>query len=154
MSEHRATISWKKETDSFGYKDYNREHRWEFPKSDIVVRASAAPKYLGRTDAVDPEEALVASISSCHMLTFLAICARRGIVVESYVDAAIGFMEPNEQRRLAVTRVVLKPAITFAAGHEPDADTVAEIHHESHEHCFIANSVKTIVTVEAPEVSR
>jgi organic hydroperoxide reductase OsmC/OhrA len=151
MSEHRATIAWQKETDSFRYDDYNREHRWEFPKSRVVVRATAAPKYRGKPDAVDPEEALVASISSCHMLTFLAICARRGIVVESYVDEAIGFMTPNEHRRLAITRVVLKPRIVFAAGHEPDAATLAELHHESHEQCFIANSVKTEITVDAPD---
>lgn len=83
------------------------------------------------------------------MLTFLAICARKGIVVERYDDDAVGWLEPNEERRLAVTRVVLKPSIVFADGHRPDAATLAHIHHESHEHCFIANSVKTTVTVDA-----
>ena len=151
MSEHRATISWQKETESFRYQDYNREHRWEFPKSNIVVRATAAPKYGGKPDAVDPEEALVASISSCHMLTFLALCAHRGFVVERYLDEAVGVMEFNEMRKLAVTRVVLKPRIAFAPGHEPDAATLADIHHEAHQQCFIANSVKTNITVEAPD---
>lgn len=148
MSEHRARIAWRRETDSFRYEDYNREHTWTFPKGGVVVGASAAPKYRGNPEAVDPEEALVASISSCHMLTFLAICARRGIVVESYLDDAVGWMEPNEQRKLAVTRVVLKPSVTFAPGQEPDARTLAAIHEESHTQCFIANSVKTTITVD------
>ena len=149
MSEHRAHIAWTKESESFKYDEYNRGHAWTFPKSGIVVKATAAPKYRGRPDAVDPEEALVASISSCHMLTFLAICARRGLVVERYEDDATGWMEPNEQRRLAITRVVLKPSVTFAQGQRPDANTLAQIHEESHEHCFIANSVKTAITVDA-----
>jgi len=156
VSEHRAHIVWAKQTDSFRYEDYNREHTWSFPKSGIAVNASAAPKYRGRPEAVDPEEALVAAISSRHMLTFLALCARRGIVVERYDDDALGWMEPNEQRRLAITRVVLKPSITFAAGHRPDAATLSQIHDQSHHQCFIANSVKTAITVEgsAQEIAR
>jgi organic hydroperoxide reductase OsmC/OhrA len=149
VSEHRAHIAWAKESESFSYDEYNRGHAWTFPKSGIVVKATAAPKYRGRPDAVDPEDALVASISSCHMLTFLAICARRGLVVERYEDDATGWMEPNEQRRLAITHVVLKPSVTFAEGQRPDANTLAHIHEESHEHCFIANSVKTAITVDA-----
>jgi organic hydroperoxide reductase OsmC/OhrA len=149
VSEHRARITWSKETESFRYQDYNRDHKWEFPKSGVAVAASAAPRYRGSPGRVDPEEALVAAISSCHMLTFLAICARRGIVVERYQDDAVGWLEPNDDKRLAVTRVVLKPAVVFAAGHRPDADTLARIHHDSHGECFIANSVKTAITVDA-----
>ncbi len=156
MSEHHARLVWQKQTDSFKYEDYNREHDWEFPKGGMVVHASAAPKYRGRPEFVDPEEALVAAISSCHLLTFLSICARRGVVVERYQDDAVGVMEPNAQRRLAVTRVVLKPVVTFASGHELDPDVLAEIHHQSHEECFIANSVKTEITVDtsAQEAAR
>ena len=156
MSEHRARLVWQKQTDSFKYEDYNREHDWEFPKGGVVVRASAAPKYRGRPEFVDPEEALVAAISSCHLLTFLSICARRGVVVERYQDDAVGVMEPNAERQLAVTRVVLKPVVTFASGHELDAGVLAEIHHQSHEECFIANSVKTEITVDtsAQEAAR
>lgn len=121
-----------------------------------MVKATAAPKYRGRPEAVDPEEALVASLASCHMLTFLALCARRNIVVEGYRDDAIGWLEPNGERRLALTRVTLKPAVTFANGQRPDDATLAQLHHESHEQCFIANSVKTVITVEgsAEEVAR
>jgi organic hydroperoxide reductase OsmC/OhrA len=149
VSEHRAHIVWSKATESFGYEEYNRDHTWEFPKSSRIVEASAAPKYRGSLERVDPEEALVAAISSCHMLTFLAVCARRGIVVERYDDDAIGWLEPNERKRLAITRVVLKPNVTFAPGHRPDDATLDEIHEKSHEGCFIANSVKTTITVEA-----
>lgn len=156
MSEHRASIIWTKQTESFRYEDYNREHTWTFPKSGIVVQATAAPKYRGKPESVDPEEALVAAISSCHMLTFLALCARKGVVVERYEDEAVGWLEPNEERRLAITRVVIKPSITFAAGHQPDAEALAKLHEEAHEHCFIANSVRTAITVEgsAQEVAR
>lgn len=156
MSEHRASIAWQKQTDSFRYEDYNREHDWTFPKSGTVVKATAAPKYRGKPGAVDPEEALVASIASCHMLTFLALCARRHIGVEGYRDDATGWLEPNGERRLAITRVSLKPVVTFAAGQRPDEETLAKIHEESHEQCFIANSVKTVITVEgsAEEVVR
>ena len=156
MSEHRAHIVWENESDSLRYEDYRREHTWTFPKSGIVVEATAAPKYRGIPGAVDPEEALVAAISSCHMLTFLALCARRNLVVRRYDDDAIGWLAPNEQKRLAITRVTLKPKVVFAAGHQPDAETLAKIHEESHEHCFIANSVRTAITVDgtAEEVAR
>jgi organic hydroperoxide reductase OsmC/OhrA len=156
VSEHRAHIVWENETDSLRYEDYRREHSWTFPKSGIVVKATAAPKYRGKPEAVDPEEALVAAISSCHMLTFLAICAKRNVVVQRYDDEAVGWLEPNEQKRLAIARVVLKPKVIFCAGHRPDAETLAKIHQESHEHCFIANSVRTAITVDgsAEEVTR
>jgi organic hydroperoxide reductase OsmC/OhrA len=156
VSEHRAHIVWENETDSLRYEDYRREHAWTFPKSGIVVQATAAPKYRGRLEAVDPEEALVAAISSCHMLTFLAICARRNVVVRRYDDEAVGWLAPNEHKRLAITRVTLKPKVVFAAGQQPDAETLAKIHEESHQQCFIANSVHTAITVDgsAAEVAR
>jgi len=149
MSEHRALIAWTRTTDSFGYKDYKREHTWTF-KNGAVVQASAAPRYLGSADCIDPEEAFVASVSSCHMLTFLALCARRGIVVDRYTDDAVGTLAPNQNKKLAVTRVVLRPRIEFAPGHTPDEATLKQIHEESHHECFIANSVLTTITVEAP----
>jgi organic hydroperoxide reductase OsmC/OhrA len=149
VSEHRARVVWVKETESFDYQDYNRGHSWTFPKGGATVRASAAPKFRGTPDAIDPEEALVAALSSCHMLTFLAICSRRGIVVERYDDDAVGWLEPNEDRKLALTRVVLRPRVGFAADTEPAPEVVAEIHEQSHKECFIANSVRTRVTVEA-----
>jgi organic hydroperoxide reductase OsmC/OhrA len=150
MSEHHARIHWVKETESFDYKVYNREHTWTFPKNGAVVHAAAAPKFLGSPECVDPEEALVAALSSCHMLTFLAVCARKGIVVERYDDGAVGFLEPNENKKLAITRTILRPRIAFAPGHRPTPEALAELHEKAHRECFIANSVKTAITVEEP----
>lgn len=147
MSEHHASIVWKRTSADFAYDLYNRAHEVTFKGGAIVLPASSAPAFRGDADRVDPEEAFVASLSSCHMLTFLAICARKRITVESYEDDATGWLEKGESGRLWMTRVVLKPRIQFAHGVELDAEALAEIHHKSHEECFIANSVKTSVTV-------
>ncbi|HEX5132552.1 MAG TPA: OsmC family protein [Candidatus Krumholzibacteria bacterium] len=151
MTEHRARIHWVKESASFDYKEYNREHTWTF-KNGTVVHAAAAPRFLGSEECVDPEEAFVASIASCHMLTFLALCSRKNIVVEKYDDDAVGVLEPNENKKLAITRVVLRPRITFAPGHQPSSAELQHVHDRAHEECFIANSVLTRVTVEEPAV--
>ena len=148
MSQHKVTVSWRRETADFSYMTYNRDHRWTF-EGGSVVEASAAPAYKGSPDHVDPEEAFVASLSSCHMLTFLALCTKKRLVVDRYVDNAEGTMEKGADGRLAVTRVVLRPEITFGEG-PPSADVLDELHHDAHEQCFIANSVKTDVAVEAP----
>lgn len=145
MSAHHATVVWRKTTDSFGYDDYNREHEWRFD-DHTVVRASAAPDYFGNGESVDPEAAFVASLSSCHMLTFLALCARKRIVVESYEDAAVGHLDKNAQGKLAVTRVELHPRIEFAE-RQLDADELQALHERAHHECFIANSVTTEVVV-------
>ena len=152
MSEHRARIQWTKATASFDPKEYNREHTWTF-KNGTVVHASAAPKYRGSPECVDPEEALVGSLSGCHMLTFLAVCAREGVVVEKYDDEAVGYLEPNEQKKFAITRVVLRPKITFAPGQQPAPEKLAELHARAHSNCFVANSVLTTVTIEEPVTS-
>ncbi len=110
------------------------------------MHASAAPKYLGDPALVDPEEAFVASLSSCHMLTFLALASRDGFVVDDYEDHAVGFMERNAQKRVAITRVVLSPKITWG-GEPPSSTKLEELHENAHKHCFIANSVTTKVEV-------
>jgi organic hydroperoxide reductase OsmC/OhrA len=145
MSEHRVTINWNRESENFDYPAYNRSHTWTF-ENGIEVPASAAVQFLGDLDRVDPEEAFVAAISSCHMLTFLAICARRRITVNGYSDSAVGTMEKNEQGKLAITRVRLCPDIIYD-GRPPDADRVRKIHHLSHEECFIANSVTSEIVL-------
>jgi organic hydroperoxide reductase OsmC/OhrA len=145
MSEHLATISWDRQSEGFSYPEYNRDHDWSFP-GDIVVSASAAPRYLGSPGRVDPEQAFVAAVASCHMLTFLAICARKGLVVDRYRDAAVGYLEKNRAGRLAITHVELCPDITFRDG-APDAEVLARLHHQAHEQCFIANSIRTEVSV-------
>ncbi len=146
MSEHRVRVDWQRGDVEFSYDRYSRSHSWSF-EGGIDVPASAAPAYLGDASRVDPEEAFVASLSSCHMLTFLALTARKRLVVDHYRDDAVGFMEKNEEGRLAVTRVELRPRIEFA-GEPPSEDVPARLHEQAHEHCFIANSVRTRVTVE------
>jgi len=146
MSSHHAKITWTKETESFHYKEYNRDHTWEFPNGH-TVRASAAPRFLGNEECVDPEEAFVASLSACHMLTFLAICAREDMVVERYEDDAVGYLGVRD-RRLVMARVILRPRVTFAAGSEPTPDVLDNLHERSHHDCFLASSVTTEITVE------
>ncbi len=148
MSEHHCKVEWSRGDRDYTYDTYSRDHAWHFPGGS-AVDASAAPDFLGNADRVDPEEALVASLSSCHMLTFLALAARRRYVVESYVDDAVGTMEKNEEGRLAVTRVVLRPRIEWGGEKRPDAEAIEKLHHKAHEQCFIANSVKTEITVES-----
>ena len=148
MSEHIAEIIWTRQTESFAYKDYDRTHLWRFDNG-IEVQAAAAPAFLGDPACIDPEEAFVASVSSCHMLTFLAIAARKRLVVDAYQDAAVGHMEKNSEGRLAISRIDLSPKITFADGVSVGAKTLEEMHHLSHQECFIANSVKTDVVVHS-----
>jgi len=147
MSEHRATVSWQRGDAPFTYEAYPRDHVWRFA-GRVEVPASSAPAYRGNPDRVDPEAALVAALSSCHMLTFLAIAARKRWTIESYADEAVGVLEKNESGQLAVTRVALHPKIVFGDGKVPSAEELEGLHHAAHENCFIANSVKTVVTVE------
>jgi organic hydroperoxide reductase OsmC/OhrA len=148
MSEHVAEIVWKRTTESFAYDHYNRAHDWRFD-GGVVVPGSAAPGYKGDLDRVDPEEAFVAALSSCHMLTFLAIAAKKKLTVDAYEDRAVGRMEKNANGKLAVTSVDLRPRVTFAPGVEVDAATLKKMHHDAHENCFIAQSVKTLVIVHS-----
>ena len=148
MSEHVAEIRWSRATESFAYDHYNRAHDWMFD-AGFTVPASASPQYRGDRDRVDPEEAFVAALSSCHLLTFLAICAKKRLVVDAYEDRAVGRMDKNAQGKLAVTSVDLHPKVRFAPGTEVDAAALKKLHHDAHEACFIANSVKTLVIVHA-----
>jgi organic hydroperoxide reductase OsmC/OhrA len=147
MSEYRVTVQWKRESADFTYKTYNRNHVWRFG-ARTVIEASSAPEYLGDGERIDPEEALVASLSSCHMLTFLAVAARKRLTVESYDDDAVGHMTKNDKGKLWVSQVTLRPRIRFAPEATVTRAQLDEMHHLSHEECFIANSVKTEVIVE------
>lgn len=144
MSEHVVDVVWNRGGRDFTYQSYSRDHEWRFQGS--TVAASAAPGYRGNPDLVDPEEAFVAAISSCHMLTFLALCTKEHLVVDSYEDHAVGTVEKDAEGRMAVTRVVLSPRIKFE-GDAPDTALMDKLHHMSHEMCFIANSVKTAIEV-------
>ena len=147
MSEHKATIDWKRETPDFAYQTYNRDHDWSFD-AGVTVRASAAPAYLGGESCVDPEEAFVASLTSCHMLTFLAVAARRKYVVDAYHDEAVGVLEKDAGGRPAITRVTLMPQVSFGGEKTPDPEELRQLHDQAHHACFIANSVKTEIVVE------
>ena len=149
MAEHKARVVWERGEREFTYGSYSRDHKWAF-EGGIEVAASAAPEFLGSAERVDPEEAFVASLSSCHMLTFLAIAAKRRFVVDSYDDEAVGFLEKNDGGKLAMTRVILRPNVDFGGEKRPSDEQITEMHHRSHDQCFIASSVKTQVIVEAP----
>jgi len=146
MSEHKVELFWSRGGKSFTYETYPRGHHWRF-NGGTEVDASSAPEYLGDAALPNPEEALVAAISSCHMLTFLAIAARKRLTVDSYEDAAVGHMEKNADGLVAITRCELRPRIVFSGPNRPSAEEIAKLHQSAHHHCFIANSVKTEVTV-------
>jgi organic hydroperoxide reductase OsmC/OhrA len=146
MSEHRAGVCWKRTSVDFSYENYNRAHDVLFKDGAVILPSSSAPAFRGDADRVDPEEAFVSALSSCHMLSLLAICARKRITVDSYQDDAVGFLEKGANGKLQITRAILRPAIRFAA--PLDRKTLTEIHHLAHSECFIANSVTTDVTVE------
>jgi organic hydroperoxide reductase OsmC/OhrA len=147
MSEHRVTIDWKRETPGFAYESYNRDHVWHFD-GGIVVRASAAPAYKGSETCVDPEEAFVASLSSCHMLTFLAIACKKRLTVDSYRDQAVGILDQDSAANMAITKVTLRPEVKFSGEKQPTPEELRQLHERAHHACFIANSVKTDVVVE------
>jgi organic hydroperoxide reductase OsmC/OhrA len=152
MSEHRVTVAWERGDVEFTYQTYRRDHTWSF-EGGITVDASAAPVYKGNPDLVDPEEAFVASLSSCHLLTFLALATKKRFVVDRYTDRAVGHVEKAEGGRLAVTRVELRPEIRFSGDTQPTADELAALHERAHAMCFIANSVKSEVTIKEAVVT-
>jgi organic hydroperoxide reductase OsmC/OhrA len=147
MSKHTSSLRWNRGDKPFTYEGYSRDHEWIFDGGQRLT-GSAAQAFLGSQDGVDPEEALVVALSSCHMLTLLAIAAKKGWVVDRYEDDAEGTLAKNAEGKLAITHVILRPRIVFAEGTVLDADTLHYLHHQAHEHCFIANSVKTEVSVE------
>ena len=151
MSNHKATIRWQRTSDEFLKGRYSREHTWEFD-GGAVVQASPSPAVVpapfSNAAHVDPEEAFVASLSSCHMLTFLYLAGRKGFQVDSYADEAVGVITKNERKVPWVSTVTLNPRIVFSGAKLPTRAEQEHLHHESHEQCFIANSVKTEVVVE------
>ena len=151
--EYQATIVWQRR-DGEKYIDnrYSRSHEWRFDGGATVAASSSplvVPVPLSNAAAVDPEEAFVASLSSCHMLFFLFHAAKQGFVVERYEDQAIGTMGKNAKGAMAMVTVVLRPAVSWSGDKRPSAEEVRAMHEQSHHDCYIANSVTTEVTVEA-----
>lgn len=158
MSSHRygARVEWQRDDAAFTDNRYSRQHRWRFD-GGIDVVASASPQIvplpLSTAEAVDPEEAFVAALSSCHMLWFLSIAAARGYIVERYEDDAEGVLEPNAEGRLAMTRVTLRPQVAFEQRARPSSIEHDNLHHEAHRQCFLATSVTSVVTCHATDVT-
>jgi organic hydroperoxide reductase OsmC/OhrA len=150
MAEHKAPIQWRRTSPDFLRGKYSREHTWSFD-GGLTVPASSAPSVVpapySNPAAVDPEEAFVASVSSCHMLSFLYIAYNQGFEIESYTDEAVGHMAKNEKGVPWVSKVVLNPKIVFSGQRIPTAQELEHLHHQAHEQCFIANSVKSEVKV-------
>ena len=151
MSIYTATVRWSRDgAEGFATGQYSRAHEWAFD-GGAVVPASASPHIVPApfSDAagVDPEEAFVASLSSCHMLFFLDFARRAGFVIDAYVDDAEGVLEKGADGRMAMTRVTLRPRVEWS-GDAPDAAALADLHHKAHEACFIANSVTSEVVVD------
>jgi organic hydroperoxide reductase OsmC/OhrA len=151
MSEYVVTVRWQRDRQLFTDNKYSRAHTWSFD-GGIEVPASSSPSVIpppySQTRAVDPEEAFVAALSSCHMLWFLSIAAKRGFCVDSYVDDATGHLGRNAQGKHAMTQVTLRPKVAFVGDVRPGKDDIAALHHDAHAECFIANSVTTAVRCE------
>lgn len=151
MSEHRATIRWKNNAGAdFLKRRYSREHTWSFDGGATVPASSSphvVPVPFSNPACVDPEEAFIASVSSCHMLWFLHLAGEAGFAVETYIDEAIGKMSKNAEGAFWIGEITLRPQITYRDGSIPSAAKAEELHHASHQKCFIANSIRTNVVV-------
>ncbi len=147
MSIHKVKISWKNEKDDFSYFNYDRTHSWEFEGGKKMI-ASAAPEYIGNIEHINPEEALAAALSSCHMMTFLFVCSKKKYIVGSYEDSSEAVLEKNSKNKMAVTKLYLRPKITFIGENQPTTEMLDLLHEKAHEECFIANSVLTEIIIE------
>ncbi len=152
MAIHTATIEWERGSDRFTDNRYGRAHRWRFDGGAVVPASSSphvVPVPLSNPAHVDPEEAFIASLSSCHMLWFLNLAALRGFVVDQYSDQAQGFMAKNPLGKEWVSRVLLRPHVVFGGAEAPVAADVEGLHHAAHAECYLANSVRTAVETAA-----
>lgn len=152
MSEYNAVITWKRDGEKFTDQKYKRTHFWEFD-GGLKIPASSSPQVvplpLSDPNAVDPEEAFLASLSSCHMLWFLSIAAKRGFTIDEYRDKAGAIMQKNSDGKLAITRVTLQPEVTYSSEKpSPGKEENEQMHHEAHKRCFIANSVRTEIEIK------
>jgi len=151
MSTYTAQVSWERNGQVFTDNRYSRKHLWRFD-GGIEIVASASPHVVplpfSTGEAVDPEEAFVVSLSSCHMLWFLSLSAKEGFRIDSYEDKAAGWLEKNANGKLAITKVVLRPAVKFSGTNIPSRSEIEELHHKAHQECFIASSVRTDVRCE------
>ncbi|OIQ67771.1 OsmC-like protein [mine drainage metagenome] len=151
MVQHICTVFWQRDNAVFVDHRYSRRHVWQFDGGAVVVASSSphvVPLPFSEPTGVDPEEAFVAALSSCHMLWFLDYAARAGWAVENYRDEAVGVLARNDQGQQAMTRVTLRPVVQFAAERQPTSQVLQDLHHRAHASCYLANSVKTEVVCE------
>ncbi len=150
---YSATISWSRGEQDFPGNRYSRRHEWRFD-GGVVVPASSSPLVvpvpLSASDAVDPEEAFVASLASCHMLFFLSFAAKAGLIIDTYTDNAIGEMGKNATGKHYVARVVLRPTLMLSGSKRPTSEEIEALHYRAHDFCFIANSVLSEIVIEPP----
>lgn len=145
-STHVIDLNWHKETAGFGYREYNRNHVVRFAGGQ-ALSGSAAPGYLGNAALANPEELFAASLSGCHMLTFLALASMQKFVVERYDDHAVAHLDKNSAGKVMIVKVVLNPVTRFSGERQPSAEELAQLHRHAHEECFIARSVTTEVQI-------
>ena len=145
MSQHTIELKWTRVAE-FEYAKYNRSHLLTFSGSQ-VLQNSAAPEFMGDSDKANPEELLLSALASCHMLTFLAVAAKSGFMIESYSDKAIAILDKNEEGRTAITQIDLYPQIEFLGTKIPTAEELKALHERAHRNCFIACSIKSKVII-------
>jgi len=147
MSEHRISLEWSRNGGPFARGDYSPDHLIRYAGGQ-TLRGSPSSSFMGNDAYADPEQLLLSALSACHMLTFLAVCANRNYIVDSYNDDATAILEKNAVGQLVVTRATLAPKVTFSGDKQPSAEEYAKLHERAHQGCFIANSVKTQVELK------
>lgn len=144
-TEYRIELRWSRDGNPFERGNYPRDHTVRFAGGQILHNSAAPGAYGGNPTASNPEELLLAALSSCHMLTFLAVAANRGYIVDAYHDTAVATLDKNAEGKMAVTKALLAPIVRFASAHQPSADEYKALHDRAHAACFIANSLRTVV---------
>ncbi|WVT77850.1 OsmC family protein (plasmid) [Sinorhizobium chiapasense] len=147
MSDHRIRLEWAATEHSKQTGTYSRDHK-AIISPHVTIPVSAAPDYLGNSELADPEQLLVSALASCHMLYFLAICEGSGYAVSSYADEGIGKVSKSPEGFYSVSSITLRPKVSFSSEKQPDRETLERLHHRAHKGCFIANSIKSSVSIE------
>jgi peroxiredoxin-like protein len=151
MSEHKAKVEWKRATPDFSYETYDRAHVVTYPGGQ-VVKSSAAKDFLGKAELANPEEMLAGALSSCHMLTFLAVAAKSRVMVDSYKDEAVAILDKNEKGKMSVVKITLHPKVVISKDTPIDTEKFKGLHEKAHANCFIANSLACSMAV-VPEMA-
>ena len=147
MSEHSIQLTWLKNDPEFEYEKYDRTHEIQF-NGGQSIKSSATKEFLGDDSHANPEELMASALSSCHMLTFLAIASKKKLVVEKYEDNPIAVLEKGSSGKLQITKIILKPKVTFSTGTTIDKESLDKLHESAHRNCFIGNSISSEISVE------